>query len=49
MTRRLINQFSIFNFLEGARLALACVQVSKLQSFHGARKFPLNIEIIEFC
>ena len=32
------NSEKIFNFVEGAWLALACVQVSKLQSFHGARK-----------
>ena len=43
------NSEKIFNFVEGAWLALACVQVSKLQSFHGARKSPLNIEKIEFC
>ena len=39
----------VFNSLEGAWSAVACVQVLKLKPWYEPRKSPLNIEIIEFC
>ena len=43
------NSWKIFNFLEGAWSAVACVQVLKLKPWYEPRKSPLTIEIIEFC
>ena len=38
----------IYSVLEGAWLALLCVQVSKLQLLCGPRKSPLNIKTMNF-
>ena len=40
---------AIDSALEGARLAVYCVQVSRSHLLRGRKKFPLNIETIEFC
>ena len=40
---------TFYTSLERAWLAVYCVQVWKLQVFHGPRQSPLNIETIEFC
>ena len=41
--------WTFYTLLERAWSAVYCVQVWKLQVFHGPRKSPLNIETIEFC
>ena len=43
------NSWTFYISLERAWLAAYCVQVWKLQVFHGPKKSPLNIKTIEFC